>query len=66
MESNHLTNSSQERIITNDVTYSTHRRIITNDVKNRFLPLTDSVANGLEREAKYSDFKIINKGFKHL
>ena len=46
MESKNLTNSNPEKIRTNDVT-------------NRFLPLTDSVKKGLEREARCSDFKFL-------
>ena len=36
-----------------------------NKVRNRFLPLTESVAKGLEREPKITDFekiKLIGKG----
>ena len=39
---------------------------IINKVRNRFLPLTESVAKGLEREPRITDFekiKLIGKGY---
>src|SRR5690348_10406332 len=35
------------------------RKIETNKVKNRFLPLNEVVANGLEPESNLSDFMIV-------
>ena len=32
-----------------------------NNVKNRFLPLSKSVSNGLEYEAKIADFEILKE-----
>ena len=39
----------------------TSNKIAINNVKNRFLPIPESVAKGLEPETKITDFKIIKE-----
>ena len=41
------------------MTNNSNIKIITNKVSNRFLPLSESVRNGLEPETKITDFNII-------
>ena len=41
--------------------FSTQKKIVKNNVINRFLPISQTVLNGLEREPKITDFTILKE-----